>query len=112
MEQATKKNRKSNILYFVYFIAFYTVVFTSNFYIFSILLAAIIIKFSIAIKNSIIIINQSELQKLDFQKLNYNNRQMSVQLLFFTYLFIFLSLALIISIIIYRFDFWSKYIFK
>jgi hypothetical protein len=112
MEKAIKKNRKSNILYFVYFFAFYTVVFTNNFYIFSILLAAIIIKFSIAIKNSIIIINQWRLQKLDFQKLNYNNRQMSVQLLFFTYLFIFLSIALIISIIIYRFDFWSKYIFK
>ena len=112
MEKIINRNRKSNILYFIYFVAFYIVIFTNNIYIFCILLAAIIFKYFIAIKNSFLILNQWDLQKQDFRKLNNNSRRKSAQFIYSNYLFIFLTLALIIAIIIYRFDFWSSYIFK
>jgi hypothetical protein len=112
MEQTINTNRKSNLLYFIYFIIFYAIVFTNNFYIFCFLFAAIIVKFCVSIINSIYIINEWQIRKQEFRKLNYSIRYKSTQLLFFTYLFIFLSLSVIITIIIYRFDFWSGFIFK
>ena len=88
----------------------YSVVFTTNIYIFILLFLILITKYVFILKAGIVIIS-------DF------NRQISIShatkipcksnfILAFTYAVLIFSLVFIIALVVYRFDFWSGYIFK
>jgi hypothetical protein len=95
---------------FWYLLLGYSVVFTNNIYIFIFLLIIIITKYVYTLKSGIVIIRDFNRQISISQttKITYKSNF----ILAFTYAVLIFSLVFIIALIIYRFDFWSKYIFK
>ena len=103
---------KSQLLDFWYLFIGYAVVFTNNIYFFIFLFTILIAKFVYILKSCILIIVQLNSQIAQFQSLEFHEQRNTKLVLLFTYATLVLSLAFIVAIVIYRFDFWSSYIFK
>lgn len=103
---------KSQLLDFCYLFIGYAVVFTNNIYFFIILFIILITKYVYTLKSCILIIVQLNSQTAQFQNLGFHEQRKTKIVLLFTYATLVLSSAFIVAIIIYRFDFWSSYIFK
>ena len=103
---------KSQLIDFCYLFIGYAVVFTNNIYFFIILFIILITKYVYTLKSCILIIVQLNSQTAQFQNLEFHEHRKTKIVLLFTYTTLVLSSAFIVAIIIYRFDFWSSYIFK
>ncbi len=112
MEQTIKRKNSSNLYFFIYLIAGYGIVFTNNIYIFCALLLAIILKFGFSIKNGISIIQEWSRRKSEFNTLDFKTQRQSRNVLVFTYSVMILSFLLIVSLLAFRYNFWSSYLVK
>lgn len=93
-----------------YLLLGYSVMFTNNIYIFILLLLILITKYVFILKAGIVIISDFNRQISISQSTKITGK--SNFILAFTYAVLIFSLVFIVALVVYRFDFWSKYIFK